>query len=160
MTTNDDRPISDFAPVALRPQRTRAAAWTVLAVLVMAAAVWFLLDMGAGFFPIAFLLVASAPLVFFGAQLFWPDQFTVRLEPDELEIQQFWRHRTIAWEHVRRARVARAAGEHVLELDAPDAGGLVSIMLPVGCDLDAMHRFLRARLGLTPEPADVTEGMG
>lgn len=152
--TPSPMPLSDFAPVELRPQRGRAVAWTVLAVLVMVAATWFLADVGSRLFAVGFLLVAAVPLVYFGTQLVAPDQFTVRLEPDELEIQQFWRHRTIAWEHVQQVRVIRVGGEPALELFAPAAGGRITVLLPLGADLQNMHRFLRARLGLTPTDAD------
>jgi hypothetical protein len=146
--------LSDFAPVELRPNRARAVAWSVVAALVMLAAAWFLADAGSRLFAIGFLLVAAVPFVFFGTQLFAPDQFTVRLEPDELEIQQFWRHRTIAWEHVQQARVVRSGGEPALQVFAPADGGHITVVLPLGADVDALHRFLKARLGVTPvDPA-------
>ena len=144
--------LSDFAPVELRPDRGRAVAWSLVAVLVMLAAAWFLADAGSRLFAIGFLLVAAVPFVFFVTQLVAPQQFTVRLEPDELEIQQFWRHRTIAWEHVQEARVVRSGGEPALQVFAPQDGGTITVVLPLGADLDALHRFLKARLGV----ADVT----
>lgn len=157
MPADDATPpaLSDFAPVELRPDRVRAVAWSVVATLVLLAAVWFLTDPDSRLFAIGFLLVAAVPFVFFGTQLFAPDQFTVRLEPDELEIQQFWRHRTIAWEHVEQVRVHRSGGEPALQVFAPQAGGHITVVLPLGADLDALHRFLRARLGVLPtDPAE------
>lgn len=141
-------PLSDFAPVVLRPQRTRAAVWATTALLALAAAAWFLIDMGPTLFTVGFLLLACVPVVWFGIQLVVPDQFTVRLEPDELEVQQFWRHRTVAWEHVKQARVVSSGGEPALEVSG--IGGEMTVVLPLGADVASVHRFLRARLGVAP----------
>lgn len=146
--TADPPEPAPFATVVLRPHRGRAAAWCILALLIVLAGVRFVADMDSRLFAIGFLLVASVPLVFFVVQLVAPDQFTVQFEPDELEVQQFWRHRTVAWEHVHEARVARSSGEPALQLYAPASGGRITVILPLGADLDVVHRFLEVRLGV------------
>lgn len=154
MPTPEQQPLSDFAAVELRPDRGRAFAWTCLAVVLTTVAVWFLVDLGPTVFSIVFALFTLAPLLYFGVQLVAPDRFVVRLQPDELETHQLWNHQLVPWEHVQRAAVSRAAGEPVLQIDTSEHGGLRTYLLPLGSDLEVVHRFLRARLGvLEPPPA-------
>ena len=74
-----------------------------------------------------------------------------------IEVGAPWQRLRLPWQSVHLARVTRVVGEDLLELwataDPADTSPrppmrTVSILLPIGADLDALHALLAARLGL------------
>lgn len=146
-------------PVTLRPSPGVAGRWAVAALLLVAAGLYLVLDTGGD--PLTFpVLVAFAAVAgYFLVQALAPGLVEVRLEPNALRASTFGRRTEVAWEEVHLARVTRLAGEPVLHLrlrPGTTAGGTrrsaLTVLLPLGCDEAALHRFLAARLGRGPAP--------
>lgn len=143
--------MSDIPTVELRPARAITGWWTALAAVVVGAAVWIVYDSGGSLLAWGFLVLTLVVAAFFALQLVVPDRFTVELTPDRLQTHHPWGARTIAWDDVRWARVIRVTGEPILELHLeghPDEDATTGVLLPLGCDEDALHDFLAARLGV------------
>lgn len=147
--------------LTLAPGRRAAAAWTGLAVAVLGAVVWILVDSRGHPAAWVALAVAGTMTAFFALQLALPRLFTFRLDHERLRGRVLVTSVEVDWADVQLARVYTVAGDPMLELQVTDrAGGQprgVGLLLPVGADLDALHRFLARRLGrsdTTPtEPA-------
>lgn len=144
-------------PVVLRPDPVVAGWWTLLGLLLVAAGVWLLIDSEGH--PVAWVAFALfLPVAgFFLFQLATPTRFRVELWPDHVRAVLGWRDVTVAWEQVHDVRVRRVAGDHVLELHQhPHEPGAapppIGLLLPVGCDLAALQRFLQDRLGYAIAP--------
>lgn len=125
--------------------------WSLLGLALVASGVFFVVDSGGH--PLAWLALALFALVaaYFLVPLLVPGALSIRLDHDALRARTFLRRVEIAWDEVRLARVRRVAGDLVLRLDVgrdPDGDvTAVTVPLPVGADLAALHRFLARRLG-------------
>lgn len=138
-------------PLELRPDRREVARWVAGSTAALAVFVWAFVD-SAGH-PLAWVALTFGVIVaaYFVLQLVAPSRFVVRLEADVLTARFAWSSATVSWDDVNVARVSSLAGEPYLELEVRDheARRVVShgVLLPVGCDLAALHAFLARRLG-------------
>lgn len=153
--------------VTLRPRRGPAAGWSAAALLLVASGVWFVLD-SAGH-PLAwlslglFLAVAS----YFVLQLLAPGSFAVQLTEEAVVARALWHRTEVPWEQVHLARVERTLGEPFLELHIREPSPVgdpfrtraLGILLPLGCDLGALHTFLAVRLGAGTPSVDRAAGV-
>lgn len=143
----------DLAPLALRPDRGAAAGWTAGGGALVALGAWLVADSGG----LALAWVALAVFVslglFFGLQLVAPQWYTITLDEFGCHGRTLWHAADVPWEAVRVARVWHLAGDPMLELHLGDGddGRAVGLLLPVGADVDALHRFLEIRLGKLDE---------
>lgn len=138
----------------LRPDRATAVRWSATSLAAAAAFGWLLSDSDGH--PLAWIALTFAVVVavYFVAQLVAPSRFRLFLDDEGLDARFLTSHTTIAWEHVHVARVSSLAGEPYLELEvhepaSPDdsAPRRRGVLLPVGCDVRSLHRFLGRRLG-------------
>jgi hypothetical protein len=158
--------------VELRPGRGVALAWALVGVAALALAAWLVVDTRGHALAVALLvacLVVAGPVV---SQLVVPRVFTWRLDAHGLLVQRLHRRLLVSWDEVRFARVVTVGGDPALELhlepdvdadagagDArtgdggtgggggPDRGVVHTLRLPLGADVDALHRELAHHLG-------------
>lgn len=147
-------------PVTLRPAPGVAGRWSVAAALLVVAGLYLVLDTGGDLLAYPVLAVFGVVAAYFLVQALAPGLVEVRLEPDALRATTFGRRTEVAWDVVHLARVTRLAGEPVLHLrlrpgvaEGRTRRSAVTVLLPLGCDEEAIHRFLAARLGRGPAPA-------
>lgn len=141
--------------VRLRPDRLVAGGWSLLAIVLLGAGAWFVVDSRGH--VVAWLAVGLFVAVgaYFLLQLLAPGWFEVVLDDDVLRSRVLWFETTVPWDQVHLARVESAAGEPFLELHVrepaptgdPWRTRALGVLLPLGVDLDALHRFLARRLG-------------
>ena len=153
----DDR-IESLQPLILRPRWSAAAAWGTLGLALIASGVYFVSDSRGH--PLSWALLGAFLAVggYYAAQAVVPGLVEVRLERDYVRSNLFGFKRRVSWEHVHVARVRRVGGDPMLHLEVrePSVSGddfrhrVIAIVLPVGCDLGALHRFLAIRLGTAP----------
>ncbi|HEX9766630.1 MAG TPA: hypothetical protein VGA36_07680 [Nitriliruptorales bacterium] len=148
----DRRPLPT---TTLRPARGVAALWSAWSCLLVAAGAWLVRDAPTS--PVAWisLTVFVAVAAYFVLQFAVPSSVEVRLTEDELQARTLWVRRRVPWDQVHLARVRRLFGDPVLELEIRESAGnkdpwqlsSLGVLLPVGADVAALHRFLAARLG-------------
>lgn len=146
--------------LVLRPARGPAVAWAVAGAVLLAAGVWLVVD-SAGT-PLAWVAVAvfGAVASYFLLQALVPSWFTLVCDEHGLRGRTPWRRLDVAWDQVDLATVDRFVGDPVLRLHlATDPPDVVDVLLPVGADVAALHRFLRDRLGRVPVPDAPTPPM-
>lgn len=160
-----DRPADEpVAALHLVPDRSAAGWWSLLGGLLIAAGVFFVADGSltqVGRTIVWFVLLFFAIVAgYFLIQLVVPERFRVTLTYERLHATIGWMRVDVPWDDVHLARVRRAFGDPLLELqvlepERPEVGPhLVAIPLPVGCDVEALHGFLAARLGRGPAGPD------
>ena len=143
----------EVEPVTLRPRLGAAVTWSVLGALLVAAGAFFVLDSSGHPIAWATLALFLAVALYFLAQLVSARVSVVELDREHLRARTYGRRTEVAWDDVHVATVRRVAGDPVLVLDVRDPNGrqdVIGVLLPVGCDLDALHDFLAARLGRGP----------
>ncbi len=148
-----DTPTVDLEPLELRARPVTLTWWSLLGTILTAVGAYLVIDSGGH--PLSWAAVGLFAVVatYFLSQLFAPSLVHVRLDRQGLHARAFGRRTELRWEWVQLARVRRIFGESVLLLDvyAPATNGwqhrMVGILLPLGCDLDALERFLDRRLG-------------
>jgi hypothetical protein len=136
----------------VRPDRRSALLWSGLAVLLVAVTGWLVWDSGLDVVAVVGLALAIGLLGWFGAQALVPSLFTVTCDGTGLHGRILWARVDVPWDEVHVVRVQRVAGEPVLQVHRRDGSeGPAGLLLPVGVDLDALHRSLADHLG-QPEP--------
>ncbi len=134
--------------------------------IAVALTLWTAIDMRTSLFAWSFAFLTIVVTAVVVAQWVRPRAFEVRLGDAAIEVGAPWQRLRLPWESVHLARVTRVVGEDLLELwatvDPADtsprpAMRTISILLPIGADLDALHALLESRLGLAeggvPAPA-------
>lgn len=152
MTTTEPAP-----PPTLRlaPDRGRAGVWLGLALLLVAMCVWLVGDSSGAVIAWIALALAIGVALYFLVPVLAPELTTLVLDEDRVRGRSYHADVEVAWDQVQVARVVRVAGEPVLELHVREPSPTgdpwrtrpVGILLPPGCDLDALHDFLAVRLG-------------
>lgn len=147
----------------LRPGRPSALVWALVSAAVIALSVWLVADTGGHPLAVVLLvacLVVPAPLV---AQLVVPDAFAWRLDEHGLHVRRLHRRMTAPWDEVRYARIVLVGGDPALELrlepgrrgasdpQRRDGRAVHTLRLPLGADVDALHRALAHHLGALHE---------
>lgn len=148
----------------LRPERSSALVWALLSAAAIALAVWLVADTAGHPLAVVLLvacLVVPAPFV---AQLVAPGAFAWRLDDHGLHVRRLHRRMTAPWDEVHYARIVVVGGDPALELhlepgtrDATAGGqrregrAVHTLRLPLGADVDALHRALAHHLGALPE---------
>lgn len=148
-------PARPVPTLSLRPDPGAAAVWSAWSGLLVAAGVWFAMDAPRSLIAWATLFLFALVAAYFVVQLAVPQLFEVRLTDDELQARVLWMRRRITWDRVHVARVQSLFGDPMLELQVHDADvrddpsrlTTLGVLLPVGTDTSALHRFLAARLG-------------
>ncbi|MDP9022293.1 MAG: hypothetical protein M3N57_06250 [Actinomycetota bacterium] len=140
-------------PLVLRPARTTAAWWSLLGLALVAAGAALVADSGGHPLSWAGLALFVPVAAFFVAQLV-PGMAWVHLDGEGIYARMLWWRTAVTWDHVHLARVRRVAGDPVLVLDVREQGAdgaehrrHTAIVLPVGCDVTALHDLLARRLG-------------
>lgn len=161
--------------IRLGPAPGRALAWTVIGMVASGLAGWLVADTGGHALAVALLIacaLVTAPPV---AQLVAPGAFTWHLDDQGLVVRRLHRRLEVAWSQVALARVVRRSGDPALELhlraddgpvpSSPPAGArpavegdTLTLVLPLGADLDALHRALELRLGRTGDAPAPDQG--
>lgn len=150
-------PASPDAPAVLRlvPDRARAVVWTGGGLLLVAMCAWIVADAGGAVPAWVGLAVAVAVTGYFAVPVLAPGLATLVLDADGVRGRSYHLPVEVPWSQVQIARVVEVAGEPVLQLHLrePSPHGdpwrtrAVGVLLPLGCDLGALHAFLAARLG-------------
>jgi hypothetical protein len=125
----------------VRPDRRSALLWSGLAVLLVAVTGWLVWDSGLDVVAVVGLALAIGLLGWFGAQALVPSLFTVTCDGTGLHGRILWARVDVPWDEVHVVQVHRRDGSE----------GPAGLLLPVGVDLDALHRSLADHLG-QPEP--------
>jgi hypothetical protein len=142
--------------LTLRADRTTAAVWSVAALLLVAGSVWIVRDSRGALLAWIGFVLAIAVTAYFALQLVVPRALRLELDQDGIEGHLLGHTTRVRWDDVKVARVTVVAGDPILELHVRRDGDTepVGVLLPLGCDLDALHAFLEARLGRTrPAPS-------
>lgn len=149
--------MTDGVPDVLElcPSRGSAVAWGSGALLAAAVFGWTVFDTDGNPFAVVALVFAVVVAAYFVLQAVVPERFTVSFDQRGLTSRFLSRRIEVAWEQVHVARVGSLAGEPYLELHIrersptgdPWRTRATGVVLPVGCDVEALHRFLSARLG-------------
>ncbi len=155
MTVHPAPPDSRLAALRLEPDRRRAVAWTVAALILVAMCVWFVGDSRGAVVAWVALAASVAVALAFLVPVIAPELTTVVLDQEGVRGRSYHARVDLRWEEVLVADVVTVAGEPILQLHVrvPSATGdpwrtqAVGILLPLGCDLAALHAFLAARLG-------------
>ena len=154
-----------LAPLVLKTRPAAAASWGILGAALIAAGVYFVVDSHGHPAAWSAMIAFGAIGGFFALQALVPGLVQVRLEPDSIVARAFGYRQRVPWDQIHVARVRRVAGDPFLQLEVrePSPTGdawrhrLVGVLLPIGCDLPALHRFLAAKLGTGPRaPRSIT----
>lgn len=154
MTTD---PAASDVPRELRlqPDPVRARAWAALALALLALTLWITQLTGGAAWAWVGVGLAVAVAVYFLIPAVKPELTTVVLDDRGIHGRAYHAELDARWETVQVARVVEVAGEPILELHVrePSRTGdpwrtrAIGLLLPLGCDLAALHRFLESRLG-------------
>lgn len=133
----------------LAPDSAVTARWSVAGVGLVAVTGWLLVRSDGH--PLAWMLAVASLVVtaVFVAQFLVPRAFRWELGPAGLRIRHPLRPLSVPWSSVHLARVVTSAGEPALELHV-DTGRdrmVRTATLPLGADVDALHRALARWLG-------------
>jgi hypothetical protein len=150
--------VSDGAPpevLTLEPDRRQAAGWFGLALVLLAMTGWLAHRTGGAAWAWVGVAVAVALAGYFLVPLTVPRLTTVVLDGTGLRGRAYHVELDVVWEAVRWAQVVAVAGEPILELHVREPSPVgdpwrtraVGLLLPLGCDVAALHGFLAARLG-------------
>lgn len=139
--------MDDHETLVLRPDFGAALRWSMAGVGLLLLAAWFVHDLGAvGWIAVG---VAVAVAGYFVLQLVAPSQFEIVCDRAGLRGRNLMHRIEAPWESIHVARVSDVAGDGVLTVTVrgPYESATGSLLLPVGADVDALHRALAARLG-------------
>jgi hypothetical protein len=148
----------------LRPGRGVALGWAIVGVATIALAGWLVVDTGFHALAVALLVACLAVAGPVASQFVIPRAFTWRLDAHGLLVRRLHRRLLVAWDEVRFARVVTVGGDPALELhlepeddgrggagteEGRRPGGEVvhTLRLPLGADIQALHRALAHHLG-------------
>lgn len=149
--------MSDTPELTLRPDPLVVGRWSMVGALAVGLTLWTAIDMRTSLFAWSFAFLTIVVTAVVVAQWVRPTLFEVRFGDAAIEVGAPWQRLRLPWQSVHLARVTRVVGEDLLELwataDPADTSPrppmrTVSILLPIGADLDALHALLAARLGL------------
>lgn len=140
--------------VTLRPDRGVAGRWTAVGGAAFLLALWVALDAGDSVLAWAFAALCLVLTSYVAVQLVRPDRFELLLDGAGLEVRLPWQRARVPWDRVHLARVVTVTGEPVLELHVWDADApgqstprATGVLLPLGADLEQLHRQLERHLG-------------
>jgi hypothetical protein len=148
----------------LRPGRGVALAWALVGVATIALAAWLVVDTGFHALAVALLVACLAVAGPVASQFVIPRAFTWRLDAGGLLVRRLHRRLLVSWDEVRFARVVTVGGDPALELHLepeddehggrgtedgarPGVATVHTLRLPLGADIQALHRALAHHLG-------------
>ena len=152
----------------LRPGRGVALAWALVGVVAIGLAVWLIVDTRGHALAVALLVACLAVAGPVASQFVVPRAFTWRLDAHGLLVRRLHRRLIVSWDEVRFARVVTVGGDPALELHLepavdegngtgtgtgtgdggrPGSAVVHTLRLPLGADVEALHRALAHHLG-------------
>lgn len=144
--------MDDAHSLQLRPDRQLVGLWGAFG-LVAVGLGWGRLSLGVTFFGLTFVMVSLAVAGYFLTQLLAPAQFDLTVDRVGIRGRWLWRRLQVPWELVSQAQVSHVAGEMFLRLRL-EQGQDVSLLLPFGADVAALHDTLASHLGVAGSVAN------
>jgi hypothetical protein len=126
--------------VVLRPDRGRAALWTVVGLTATAFAAFTFGSSGATILTGLLVLLCAVPTAVFGLQLLAPEMWTVHVDRARVHGSVATLPVSEAVADLRAIELGRVGGDATLVLLGPDRRR--TLLLPVGSDLAALRTLL------------------
>ncbi len=150
MTSSSSAPIAPPVLV-VRPDPVRATIWGALGLVLAAAGIWLAVDTRGDPIAVLAMVMFLGGAAWFLVQWILPSRYTVTFDDAGVHMQlPWWREpRGIGWDQVHLVQVNALAGDPFLEIQIRTAHGLDTrgVILPVGADVPAVHRWLDAYYG-------------
>ncbi|MDX1509779.1 MAG: hypothetical protein R3249_00370 [Nitriliruptorales bacterium] len=140
----------------VEPDRLIAGWWSVMSSLLVAGALWLVVDGGFSWHATGLLIVSLIAWSWFVVQALVPHRLRFEIDEVGLRGHALWRRIELSWSDVRMLRVDRLVGEPVLEVALhADATNRI-IPLPIGTPLAQLHAALERLLGPPTSTPDAT----
>ena len=140
----------------VEPDRLIAGWWSVVTSLLVAGAVWLVVEGGFSWHATGLLILSLVPWSWFVIQALMPNRLRFEIDDKGLRGQALWRPVEHAWSEVRMLRIDRLVGEPVVEVALHARATNQIIPLPIGTSLPRLHAALEQLLGPPTSTPDAT----